>query len=171
MRRLPARAGVLLTAAGLAAACATASGTAPPTAGTGGAPDPAAVTAAAPPPVPVYHAPVRAAGGRTGRVLVDGDGRTLYYFDRDVDGVPSCYGECAESWRPYLTRGAPDAGAGADRDLLGTAGRADGATQVAYAGRPLYHHARDTGPGEVTGDGVTGFGGTWHAVTPEGRPA
>jgi predicted lipoprotein with Yx(FWY)xxD motif len=43
---------------------------------------------------------------------------------------------------------------------LGTTARADGSVQVTYQGHPQYRYARDTSPGDTTGDGV---GGIWHA--------
>ena len=177
MRRFLAGGALLALAMLTATACTAApdgarapASAAPPTTSAEAGPS-STTPRAATTPEPVAHAPVRAARSPLGRILVDAEGRTLYYFDQEADGVPACYGECAETWRPYLTEGAPDAGEGADRDLLGTADRTDGTTQVAYAGRPLYHHAADTEPGQVTGNGVERFGGVWRAVTPKGEPA
>ena len=45
---------------------------------------------------------------------------------------------------------------------LGTLTRADGTTQVTYAGKPLYYWQGDTKPGDATGNGVTG---AWHVIT------
>ncbi|MCZ4559016.1 hypothetical protein O4215_25975 [Rhodococcus maanshanensis] len=94
-----------------------------------------------------------------GTVLTDGDGFTLYRFDEDSPGVSRCAGQCAEIWPPAL--GAPRAVvplAGA----LGTVTRPDGATQATYDGLPLYRFAKDTEPGQTSGDGVKG---TWHVIT------
>jgi predicted lipoprotein with Yx(FWY)xxD motif len=175
MRRFLARAGTLITTAAVTAACTTAPagerdpepygapGSGSPKAA-GAAPD--SLTAALP------HAPVRAADSPLGKILVDADGRALYFFEKDKDGVPGCYDECAETWRPYLTRGAPEPAEGVTSHLLGVAERSDGTTQVTYAGRPLYRYLEDPGPGEVTGSAVKRFGARWHAITPKGkRPA
>ncbi len=47
----------------------------------------------------------------------------------------------------------PTAGAGVTGQL-GTLTRADGTTQVTYAGMPLYYWQGDAKAGDVTGDGV-----------------
>ncbi|MGO3485546.1 MAG: hypothetical protein ACTINV_15785, partial [Cellulosimicrobium funkei] len=41
----------------------------------------------------------------------------------------------------------------------------DGELQVTVDGRPVYTYAADTGPGDVTGQGVNGV---WHVVAPDG---
>ncbi|MGF7124676.1 COG4315 family predicted lipoprotein [Rhodococcus sp. BE178] len=93
-----------------------------------------------------------------GTVLTDGDGFTLYRFDEDVPGAIKCTGQCAEIWPPAI--GAPQA-AGPLSGALGTAARPDGTTQATYDGQPLYRFAKDTAPGQTSGDGVKG---TWHVV-------
>ena len=40
--------------------------------------------------------------------------------------------------------------------------RDDGAKQVTYNGRPLYHYAGDKAAGDVAGDGM---GGVWHVAS------
>jgi len=58
---------------------------------------------------------------------------------------------------------APTAGAGIT-GTLGTITRSDnGALQVTYNNRPLYHFASDTGPGDTSGQGV---GGVWFVAKP-----
>ena len=32
------------------------------------------------------------------------NGMTLYVFDKDVGGIPSCYGECAALWPPAIAK-------------------------------------------------------------------
>ncbi|HEX2086153.1 MAG TPA: hypothetical protein VHF89_10760 [Solirubrobacteraceae bacterium] len=83
-----------------------------------------------------------------GRILVDGDGRTLYLFERDTDGKSTCTGACAETWPPYRTNGK----------------------QVTYDGHPLYYFAGDQKPGETNGEGLDEFGGAWYVVAPSGQP-
>ena len=84
-------------------------------------------------------------------------------------------------WPALLTKGAPIAGPGVDRSLLGTVIRSDvvsGASvqQVTYAGLPLYRFFLDETPGQTDGanlfDPVTSPAGTWYLVEPDrGRPA
>jgi predicted lipoprotein with Yx(FWY)xxD motif len=119
----------------------------------------------------VAHARVKVASSTTGMILVDGEGHTLYLFEKDKDGTSDCYGACAAAWPPYLTEGAPEAGDGAKADLMGTAERTDGKTQVAYAGRPLYYYTGDQTPGDIAGNRQNGFGGDWYAVMPDGTNA
>jgi hypothetical protein len=52
---------------------------------------------------------------------------------------------------------------------MGTIKRSDGTSQVTYHGHPLYRFAKDTKPGDVNGEGVTAFGGSWFAVSPAGN--
>jgi len=108
-----------------------------------------------------------------GRVLVDGEGITVYMFQTDHQGQPSrCVGLCAVGWPPLtLTpgHGAPVAGPGIDKDLLGTARRADGSTQITYNGWPLYTWPPDTAPGMATGQALTNLGGRWYVLNPAGE--
>ena len=106
---------------------------------------------------------VASADREPGEVLVDGDGMTLYLFDRDSEGESACTGGCAETWPPLF--GTPTVGPGADSDLLGTVERPDGTTQATYGGHPLYLYAPDQAPGDVTGQGV---GEVWWVISPDG---
>jgi predicted lipoprotein with Yx(FWY)xxD motif len=127
-------------------------------------------TAAAPPPktTSTPAATVRVANTHLGKILVDSKGRTLYLFTKDSTGKSSCSGMCATFWPPLTAGGNPAAGRGAMASLVGTTRRSDGTSQVTYHGHPLYRFAKDTKPGEVNGEGVTAFGGSWFAVSPSG---
>ena len=98
--------------------------------------------------------PVKSEGG----VLVGATGMTLYTFDKDGAGKSACKGPCAENWPP-LQASASDQGAG-DYAVIT---RDDGSKQWAYKGKPLYYWAKDTKPGDVSGDGVKGV---WHTAKP-----
>ena len=105
-----------------------------------------------------------------GKVLVDGNGMTLYTLGTESSGTIKCTGSCAQSWPPVLLSGgatAATAGAGVDASKLGTIDRPDGGTQVTYAGMPLYLWVGDTAPGQATGQGVAGFS----VATPAGAAA
>ena len=104
-----------------------------------------------------------ASNARFGQFLVDGAGRTLYHFDRDVGGTIACTSSCASVWPPLLLP------AGADRPTstasltgLSAVTRPDGGRQVTYQGRPLYRYSRDAKAGDTNGEGV---GGVWHVAT------
>ena len=89
-------------------------------------------------------------------VVMDDKGMTLYTFDNDAGGVPSCYDDCATKWPPYL--GAADAALTEGWTLVD---RTDGTKQWAYDGKPVYYYAGDAAAGDMTGDGL---GGVWHVI-------
>jgi predicted lipoprotein with Yx(FWY)xxD motif len=84
------------------------------------------------------------------------NGMTLYVFDRDKNGVPTCYDNCAKQWPPYLSTGGENRGAG-----WGTVKRKGGAMQWTYHNRPVYFYADDKKPGDANGDRV---GRIWHVI-------
>jgi predicted lipoprotein with Yx(FWY)xxD motif len=135
--------------------------------GSTGSEETAAATAAPNPEEGATFVSVAAVPG-LGRVIVDSKGLTLYSFAADGDGASTCYGRCATTWPPLLSAGEPFASNGAQPALVGTAKRKDGATQVTYAGRPLYTYAADQAPGDASGDGLHSFGDAWRAMTPSG---
>ncbi len=128
-----------------------------------------ALAAAAAAPASPRHARVVLRSTSLGRVLVDARGHTLYLFGADRSAKSVCYAQCAAVWPPYRSGGAPLAGAGVKKALLTTAKRKDGTLQVAYAGHPLYFFSGDTGAGQLNGEGINHFGGTWDAVGAAGR--
>jgi predicted lipoprotein with Yx(FWY)xxD motif len=106
-----------------------------------------------------------------GTVVIDGQGYTLYRFDKDSAKPPTstCVGECAEKWPPVLaTPGSPLTVEGVAQEAVGTINRPDGGIQLTLGGWPVYRYSGDTQPGTTSGQGV---GGTWAAVTPEGGKA
>ena len=100
-----------------------------------------------------------------GSVLGSGAGYTLYWFSRDTARSSACDTLCIAQWPPVT--GAPRPAAGVTlHGTLGTITRPGGAVQASYGGHPLYTFAGDFDPGDVGGNGVVQFGGTWHAVRP-----
>lgn len=108
-----------------------------------------------------------------GEVLVDSEGMTLYYFEKDQkgSGTSACSGPCAEGWPPLLTEGEPKAMSGVNSSMLGTIERSDGTTQVTYAGWPLYTFVEDRKPGEDNGTDVKAFGAAWYPLHSNGQRA
>lgn len=98
----------------------------------------------------------------TGAPLTGDNGRTLYTFDKDGDGVSRCAAPCTTTWPPYLVK------AGETPAGLTPIARGDGSRQWALAGKPLYFFAGDQQPGDARGDGV---GGVWHLARAGGTPA
>jgi len=114
-------------------------------------------------------ATVKTGTSALGRIVVDGQSRTLYLFEKDKHGKSACSGACAQNWPPLLTKGTPKAGTGAKASLLGTTKRADGTTQVTYNKHPLYTFVGDKGKrGATKGEGLDAFGATWYVVAAKG---
>jgi predicted lipoprotein with Yx(FWY)xxD motif len=106
---------------------------------------------------------------KLGSILVNAQGRTLYLFARDRSGSSTCNATCAKFWPPLLIRSKPTAGPGLNPRLVGTTRRANGSVQVTYNRHPLYTFALDTAPGQANGQGRSGFGARWFAVSAKGR--
>ncbi|HVO56009.1 MAG TPA: hypothetical protein VMT37_16495 [Solirubrobacterales bacterium] len=108
-----------------------------------------------------------------GKVLVDSEGMTLYYFQKDKkgSGVSKCEGPCAEAWPPLTSGGEPEAMSGVSASMLGTIERSDGTMQVTYAGWPLYTFVEDKKPGEDNGTDSKAFGASWYPLHPNGQKA
>jgi len=163
----------LMAAAVVAAACGDA---ASPYAAAPSATPPATPVVSSPSPVSSPVASPRPSGTtidvastRLGKVLVGPNGRTIYLFLADSATKSACNSAgCVQAWPPVLTKGAPLAGAGVNASLLGTIKRADGTTEVTYAGHPLYYFISDRKPGDVTGQGIDAFGAPWYVVAPSG---
>jgi predicted lipoprotein with Yx(FWY)xxD motif len=113
---------------------------------------------------------ITTAGSDFGRMLFDRSGQAIYLFDKETTSRPECYSACATAWPPVLTHGHPRATGAVREGLLGITERADGSSQVTYAGHPLYYYAHED-PHQVLCHNVREFGGRWLVVTPDGTPA
>jgi predicted lipoprotein with Yx(FWY)xxD motif len=102
-----------------------------------------------------------------GNYLVDGDGRTLYYFTKDSLGKSDCSGNCIKNW-PAFTASSIEVPSALNSSDFGTIRRADGTPQVTYKGYPLYYFVRDKKRGELAGQGV---GSVWYVVNPDKFPS
>jgi predicted lipoprotein with Yx(FWY)xxD motif len=102
-----------------------------------------------------------------GKVLVAANGRTVYLLTADHGKKSTCYGQCATAWPPLIAT-KPTVGAGLKASKLGTTKRRDGKLQVTYGGHPLYYFIQDKKSGDVNGQGIVHFGGTWWVVSAAG---
>jgi predicted lipoprotein with Yx(FWY)xxD motif len=109
------------------------------------------------------------ANSSLGTILVDSQGRTLYLFKKDSGSKSACSGACASAWPPLRATGKPTVGSGANASMVGTSTRSDGKPQVTYNGHPVYRYQGDQKPGDVNGQGLTAFGGSWFALSPAGN--
>jgi predicted lipoprotein with Yx(FWY)xxD motif len=103
-----------------------------------------------------------------GKILVDGQGRTLYLFQKDSGTQSACTGACASAWPPLRAQGKPTVGSGANAAMVGTSPRSDGRPQITYNGHPLYRYQGDQKAGDTNGQGLTAFGGGWFALSATG---
>jgi predicted lipoprotein with Yx(FWY)xxD motif len=97
-----------------------------------------------------------AVGAQAAEMLTAKDGMTLYVFDKDKDGMSSCYDKCAVMWPPYLGKKGEEMMK--DWTLVK---RTDGTMQWAYDGKPVYFFKDDKKKGDAKGDGL---GKVWHVV-------
>ena len=128
--------------------------------------------------MPAGAAMLSVATGTAGAYLADNQGRAVYMLEGDTDGS-KCTAACLEAWPPLRARAGTTGMTGPTgtmategkprMDLVGTVQRADGTSQVSYNGHPLYHYAKDTGAGTITGQGVDDQWGEWYLVTPDGE--
>lgn len=104
-----------------------------------------------------------------GKVLVDADGMTVYLLTADKPGKSTCDSSCLAYWPvvPPLGKGAKPAGVMAP---VASTTTPSGKPIETVGGWPLYTFVQDKAPGDVTGEGVKSFGGTWYAVSPSGQP-
>ncbi|HEX6789357.1 MAG TPA: hypothetical protein VF091_08960 [Gaiellaceae bacterium] len=114
---------------------------------------------------------VKLSGSSHGNFLVDGQGHTLYLFEKDQSGESYCNGACAAVWPPLETSASPRATGGLDSSALGMITRDNGDKQVTYHGHPLYYYAADaSSPGKTKGEDVDQFGSSWYLVNAGGKP-
>jgi predicted lipoprotein with Yx(FWY)xxD motif len=106
-----------------------------------------------------------------GPVLVDSSGLTVYLLTADTPGHSTCSADCLEYWPPVPapTGTAASKIQGISAPVSVTKATS-GASMVTAGGWPLYTFTKDKAPGDVTGQGVKTFGGTWYAVSSSGTP-
>jgi predicted lipoprotein with Yx(FWY)xxD motif len=94
---------------------------------------------------------------KVGSVIVDAQGRTLYRFTAEAEGLPVCTGACVATWPPALASTASGL-----PEHVATVRRPDGGkVQLTYDGHPLYRYAGDRSKADAKGEGV---GGQWYVV-------
>lgn len=105
---------------------------------------------------------------RWGQHLVTDEGRSVYLYVLDEDGVSNCVDSCTNNWPPLTVEAGaePTVGEGLDPALVGTIERADGTLQVTYGGHPLYAFRRDTEAGHTRGQRL---GDQFFLVSPAGE--
>ncbi|MEU6404922.1 SCO0930 family lipoprotein [Streptomyces sp. NPDC046985] len=104
-----------------------------------------------------------------GDIVVDSNGMTVYRFLKDKawpKSVSACTGACLEKW-PAVAPVPPNDTKGVKKKGLMGFTRPDGTKQMTVNCWPIYTFSGDRVPGDTNGQGI---GGTWYAVSPEGKP-
>lgn len=103
-----------------------------------------------------------------GPVLVDSKGMTVYLLTADKPGQSSCDAQCLQFWPPVpAPAGKVPSVAGVSAPLAVTKATS-GASMLTAGGSPLYTFSMDKAPGDVNGQGIVNFGGTWYVVSSSG---
>ncbi|MGD1843381.1 MAG: hypothetical protein ACFB0B_21180 [Thermonemataceae bacterium] len=122
-----------------------------------------------PTPSPSYDADVNLRTDATlGSILVDGEGRTLYFFSLDASGESNCNDNCLNAW-PIFYAESPSLSSGLNQGDFGAITRADGSLQTTYKGWPLYYFAPE-GDGAIEAPETTngeGVNEVWFVAKPD----
>lgn len=102
-----------------------------------------------------------------GTIVVDGQGMTVYMFDRDTQGSgeSTCSGDCLAAWPAVVADSESPMVEGVGGEV-GTITRDDGTLQVTLNGWPLYYFAQDSVPGDTLGQAVNDV---WWVLSPDGE--
>lgn len=95
-----------------------------------------------------------------GSFLVDSQGRTLYFFVKDVPMVSNCKGKCPGVWPPFFAEKVIVPKMLNAQDF-GMITREDGMMQSTYKGWPLYYFSKDVNANDVNGQG---FNNAWFVI-------
>jgi predicted lipoprotein with Yx(FWY)xxD motif len=104
---------------------------------------------------------------KLGEIVVDSRGRTVYRFKKDSAWPmkSACTGACLKKW-PAVAPVPKNDTEGILKKGFVVFDRPDGVKQQTVNCWPVYTFAGDSRPGDTNGQGV---GGTWYAVSPQGK--
>ncbi|MFE0605590.1 SCO0930 family lipoprotein [Streptomyces sp. NPDC058892] len=104
---------------------------------------------------------------KLGEHIVDGKGMTVYRFKKDTAWpmVSNCVGDCLAKW-PVVPPVDKANAKGIIEKNYRVMDRPDGKKQQTVDCWPVYTFSGDKKPGDTNGQGV---GGTWYAVSPDGK--
>ncbi|WP_351227282.1 SCO0930 family lipoprotein [Streptomyces sp. NPDC002133] len=104
---------------------------------------------------------------KLGDIVVDKNGMTVYRFKKDSAWPmkTACTGACLEKW-PVVEPVDKNDTEGILKKGFVTFDRPDGIEQQTIDCWPIYTYSGDSEPGDTNGQGV---GGTWYAVSPQGK--
>ncbi|MBP2038977.1 putative lipoprotein with Yx(FWY)xxD motif [Streptomyces avidinii] len=104
---------------------------------------------------------------KLGDHIVDGKGMTVYRFKPDTQWpmTSKCVGDCLTKW-PVVAPVEKAKDKGIVEKNYTVLNRPDGQKQQSVDCWPVYTFSGDKKPGDINGQGV---GGTWYAVSPDGK--
>ncbi|MEU6890641.1 SCO0930 family lipoprotein [Streptomyces sp. NPDC046557] len=108
-----------------------------------------------------------ATDAKLGKILVDGQGRTLYRFNKDSAWPMKfgCLDACLDTWKPAAPVDKTKV-SGIAAKLVGSVKRPDGSQQLTIDCWPVYLFTGDTQPGQTNGHNKQGL---WFAVDDAGK--
>jgi predicted lipoprotein with Yx(FWY)xxD motif len=107
------------------------------------------------------------------QIVVNARGMTLYLLTGDAPRHLKCTHrlvgglDCLTIWKPLTVRTSSTSRIKAGPGVTGRLGlvkRAKNSYQVTLRGIPLYTYVGDSRRGDVNGEGIRSFGGTWHTL-------
>jgi predicted lipoprotein with Yx(FWY)xxD motif len=109
-----------------------------------------------------------ARNAKLGEHVVDRNGMTVYRFKPDTAWpmVSKCTGDCLVKWPVVAPVDKADTKGINTEKNYSVLDRPDGKKQQTIDCWPVYTFAGDKKPGDANGQGV---GGTWYAVSPDGK--
>jgi predicted lipoprotein with Yx(FWY)xxD motif len=159
---------VSLAALAVTAALAGCGGNPGTTSPTTGSP-PTSATAPAPgvSTTPATGVELKTATSTAGQIVVDKDGKSVYFFTKDIkdSGTSACKDACAVAWPAVTTTSTAPAAEGVS-GTIGTITTAGGSKQITINGMPVYYFAKDKQSGDILGQGVNNV---WYLVSPAGE--
>lgn len=108
---------------------------------------------------------IKTADTTLGKIIVDAQGKTLYYFANDIasSGSSTCNGQCASLW-PSFSADSIKVSSPLDPADFGSITRSNGSKQTTYYGWPLYYYSGDVKSGDMNGEN---FLKVWYVIKPD----
>jgi predicted lipoprotein with Yx(FWY)xxD motif len=110
---------------------------------------------------------LKTATSAAGPIVVDKDGKSVYFFTKDVKDSPTsaCKDACAAAW-PAVTTSSDVPAVEGIAGTVGTITTAGGTKQITINGMPVYYYAKDAKAGDILGEGINNV---WYLVSPSGQ--
>ena len=101
-------------------------------------------------------------------IIVNGKGFAVYWLTGDSKAHPECTSAngCFDVWPPVTAASAKSLAKASGINGKLTTWSRNGFVQAVLGGHPLYTFAPDSKRDDATGEGIVGFGGTWHVAVP-----